>query len=430
MKKLFFISLILLSCATLYAQDTKVTTGVVAYDQGDYDRAVDALETGLSDLSSVKSKNIPKGFYYYGKALIGQFQQAVMNKDNAKAEQLTGNLMKAHEAFKSAKQYDDGKWGDKVDAELQLLFSSFLQGGLQALNTSYSATGSQKNELLESAKQYCKICTDINPNSYMSYDLLGQAELGLGDSTNAYKSFAMAGQKFQENQPDNPDVLIGYVYYRLALIDRYKNNDVDAALGSVAMGKKLVEQEWARMQDKLVNYTAQQQTALSTQYNSTIGDLSRFELDLLLNAPNKLQEALNKFEKAIKEEPTSYTIHIAYAQLLEKSDQEKAIVMYQKAIEIDPNNYHAYFNLGALYNNIASEYYKQANEITDYESAKPIEDKALEYLEKAYPQFQKADVIAPNDPTVLRALMQIAINLGKNDDYKRYKDALSAAQGN
>lgn len=429
MKKLTLTFFVLLFCLSLWAQDTKITTGVVHFNSGDYDQACAALGEALNNQSELKSKNIPKGYYYYGKALIRQLQQAATQQDNAKLEKYGGNLLKAHEAFKLAKKNDDGKWGDKVDIELNLLFSSFLQGGLQALNSSYSTNSQeQKNELLLAAKQYVGICTEISPDNYMSYDLLGQAELGLADSTNAYKSFSMAGQKFQTNLPSMPDLLIGYVYYRLALIDKYKNNDVDMALSHIEIGKKLVEQEWGRLQSNSSNYTEEQIAALNSQYTTTIDDLSRFELDILLNSPENLDKAITKFEKAIQETPNDYMMHVAYAQLLEKVDRERAVTVYQKATEIDPNNYMAYFNLGVLYNNIATEYYAQANELTDYESAKPLEQKAREYLAKAYPNFQKANIIEPTDAMTVRALMQIAMNLEKMEDYTRYKTALKALE--
>ena len=53
----------------LFAQmDTKVTSGVVAYDQGDYEQAVEYLNEALSEPNQLKEKNVPKAYYYRAEA--------------------------------------------------------------------------------------------------------------------------------------------------------------------------------------------------------------------------------------------------------------------------------------------------------------------------------------------------------------------------
>lgn len=423
MRKLTTLLIATLLSFNILAQDSKITTGVVAYQQQDYDGAVEAFEVGLKDESSVKAKNLPKGYYYLGKSLIYQFQKAAQEQDNAALDKYGNNLLKAHTAFKNAKKHDDGKWGEKVDKELGLLYNAFLTSAVGALNKATQLQGEQATTAYSETKKYLEICIEIDNSNYLGYDLLGQAELGLKDSTNAIKSFNKAAQAFITNPPSRADLLIGYVYYRIGLLERYMNNDLDKALTAIGQGKEIVEKEWERWQAMLVNLPDEQKQAVTEQYNNAKGDLSRFELDILLNSPSKLGEALVKFEKVAKEEPDNYTMQIAYAQLLENADPEKAIVVYQKAIKINPENSHAYFNLGALYNNIAAKYYNQANEL-DWEESEPLQQQAIEYMGKAYPNFQKVLEITPDDVATLRALAQLAISLDKVDDYKKYKDQL------
>lgn len=425
MRKLTTLLFASLLSINLLAQDAKITTGVVAYDQGDYAKAVEALTEGLQDESKVKPKYLPKGFYYLGKSLVNQLQQAAIQKDNEAINKYQDNLLKAHNAFKKAQSTDDGKWGEKVDKELSMMYNAFLTTALNLLNSANQLKGAEANQSYSEARKYLNICIEIDGDNYLSYDLLGQTELGLKDSTNAIKSFHKASQAFITNPPKRPDMLIGYVYYRIGLLERYMNNDLDKALTAVEQGKEIVEKEWERWQELLNSLPDEQQQTVTTQHESTVQDLSRFELDILLNSPAKMNEALVKFEKATKEDPDNYMIQIAYAQLLENVDAEKAIVQYQKAIKIDPNNSMAYFNLGAIYNNIAAEYYKQANEL-DWEESEPLQQKAIEYMGKAYPNFQKVLEITPDDVTTLRALAQIAVTLEKVDDYKMYKDKLKA----
>ncbi len=423
MRKLTTLLLASLITISLFAQDSKITTGIVAHDQGDYNMAVEALSIGLKDENNIKAKNLPRGYYYLGKSLIRQFQLAAQNQDTEAIAKYQDNLLKANDAFKKARKHDDGKWGQKIDRELSLMYNTFLTSALGILNTANQEPNSQ--QAYAKAKEYLDICIDINSDNYLSYDLLGQTELGLKDSTNALKSFNKASQAFLANTPIQPDMLIGYVYYRIGLIERYMNRDMDKALTAIGQGKEIVEKEWERWQEKLGSLSEEQQQQVSAQYQSTLQDLSRFELDILLNSPEKMSEALVKFEKAANEEPDNYTVRVAYAQLLENVDTEKAIVQYQKAIEIDPNKTMAYFNLGAIYNNMAAKFYKKANEL-DWEESEPLQKKAIEYMGKAYPNFQKVIEISPDDVSTLQALAQIAITLEKVDDYKIYKEKLKA----
>ena len=125
----------------------------------------------------------------------------------------------------------------------------------------------------------------------------------------------------------------------------------------------------------------------------------------------------------MKEDPQNYIKQVAYARLLEKVDQEKAISVYKKAITIDDRNVVAFFNLGALYVNRAAEVSQKAMETDDFEKAKKYEAEVNQHFKNALPYLEKAYRISPSDLTIIRALKQVTIYLEMTEDYQKYKEA-------
>lgn len=440
-----FCLLLVFAGSTVKAQsgDTKITTGVVAYNGQDYKKAIEALTVGLDKAESLKEKNRPKGFYYRGKSRLNYMRQLGQKMAAAgqdvdpttvlKEEEISfmeTALLGAYEDFKMARKWDDGKWGKKVDAEMLMMGGMILQGGATMLNGSFDdkLSPEEKMEAYKETIKYMDIAAEINPEGHLPYDLRGQAYLSLKDSAKAYESFSRAGEIFAEHEPTNPDQVIAYVYYRKALLDRYFKKDLDASLKAIEDGKVVLDKEHNRILDKKDKYQPNQIESLNEQYESIKGDLTRFELDLFLNFPDKLEEAVGKFDLAIVDEPKNYILHVAYAQLLEKLDPDKAVEIYKKATEIDPGKQIAFFNLGALYVNKGVEKYKQANDISDdFEKAKALQAAGDADYESALPYLEKALEAQPCDMQSINALIQICINLsasdeGYNDKYKKYKD--------
>lgn len=439
----FFLMLVF-GYQTVQAQgDTKITTGVVAYNQQDFGKALKALNTGLADISQLKAKNIPKGFYYRGMARLGYMRTLggkVANGGSlSEAEEAVMEtvVIDAYEDFRNAKKHDDGKWGKKVDQQLSVMGTMILQAGLTILNGTYDdkMTNEEKQVAYGEVVKYMDLAKESMGDNYMVYDLRGQASLNLGDSLEALESFKTAVNVFESNEPKRPDQLIAYVLYRKALIERYNSEakDLDAALASLDKGKELLKKENKRMMANKSSYTDEQVQAIQKQYTNAKEDLDKFELDILLNSPGKLQQAIDKFDQATANEPDNYILHVAYAQLLEKVDVVKAEEMYKAATRIDPKKHIAFFNLGALFVNQAVEKYKLANaEEKDFEKAKALQGEGDRLYAKAFPWLTQAQEIEACDRPTLDALKNICINLGSSDDeaeaakysaaYKKYKD--------
>jgi Tfp pilus assembly protein PilF len=432
MKKTAFLLglLMLMLGATAWAQDSKIETGIIAYQGGEFKKALDYLNQGLTNKSELSEKNLPRAYYHRGMTrlkVMGMDAQALKGQPTKEqAQALEDLLMGAYDDFKQAKATDNGKWGKKVDEALANMNVAFLQAGLAALNMTYdkAKTAEEKQEAFQGTLEAMNYAIEISAADYFPFDLRGQAKLGLRDSVGAHSDFGAAAKLIEGNTHTRTDLLIAYTYYRKAILERYNQNNVDAALKTLDMGKTMLDREWSKITAKKAEMKAEEFAKLQKQYDDAKEDLSKFELDLLLNAPDKLQEAIDKFKGAISKEPNNYVLHVAYAQLLEKvGKSEEAAGIYETATKIDPSKQMAWFNLGAMYVNKAVALYAEANKISDDPAkAKALQGQADELFRKALPFLQKANEIDKCDLETLRALLQLTINLQMTEEYSKYKE--------
>jgi hypothetical protein len=431
-KSIWLIVLLMLTLGTTaWAQNSKIETGIIAYQNNEFKKGLDYFNEGLANKAELSAKNIPRAYYYRGMShlkVMGEEARAMAGKEptEEQAKALEAHLLGANDDFKQAKATDDGKWGKKVaDAQNQYVNVAFLQSGLMAINMTYGkgVTPEQKAEAYKSTVEAMNYSVEIDATNYFPFDLRGQAKLGLADSVGAHADFASAAKLIEANTHTRPDLLVAYTYYRKAIIERYNQHNVDAALATVDAGKKALDREWAKFVAKKAEAKPDQFAKDQKQYDDCKEDLGKFELDLLLNAPEKLQQAIDKFKDATVKEPKNYVLFVAYAQLLEKVERlDDAAGVYEKATQIDPSKQMAWFNLGAMYVNKAVKLYAEANKITDNPTkAKALQGEGDELFKKALPSLQKANELDKCDMETLRALLQITINLQLTDEYSKYK---------
>ena len=100
-------------------------------------------------------------------------------------------------------------------------------------------------------------------------------------------------------------------------------------------------------------------------------------------------------------------------------DNKAAEADFNKALEIDPNNYDAVYGLGALYINTAADTLEWAEKNvppTDFTTFEKYQDLAKEYQTKALPHLEKALSIKPNDLQVLQILKELYYKTGKYEE--------------
>ena len=397
--------------------DHKVTTGKVHYDQGNFEQAIAAFDLALVDQSQLKAKNIGKAFYFRGKSKMQLISQAAQAKDQAKLTGYKHYFVESSQDLRQARKSED--YANDAERDLGFARQSLLQLGLNALTNVGNGSLNAENRIIHTndAMAFLKEASLVKED-YLVFDLLGQAMLLTEDSAMALKHFSKAIALMNLNTPLQPDIYFAYAYYRKALLERYHLRNNDAALQTISEGLDYLKDRKFEVSN-LDSPDDRQRLMLA--HGDARADLSSFELDILLNSPERRMEALKKFELATDQEPTNYIKHVAFAQLLEKVDLDKATTIYKRAITIDPSQHIAHFNLGALYVNQGVEWYKKANEATDLTLTAAHQSEGDDKFRLAKPHLEKAQEISPCDQTTLGALMQITLNLGLDVDYAKYK---------
>lgn len=424
-KSILFAAFMALVAAPAFGQagDTKIVTGVINFQNQDFEGAMKALDEGLADPSQVKPKNLPKGYFHRAKTRMMLMAQAAQKGDTVKLKSMENALFDVYSDYKKTLETDDGKWADDVERELKTFKFAVLQGSFGLLNMVYKkeVKGDDRKEALVMVVKYSDMLKEMDAKDWLSYDLSGQANLLAEDSTKALADFAKAGEVYTQNLPATPDLGVGYTFYRASVISRYHGKNMDKAYELLKSGKALIESENTRAQG-MTNLNAEMKAKKAEEYQDVRNDLRSVEMDLLLNYPEKRAEAVAEFKKAVETNPNDYIIHVAYANLLELEDQNKAVEMYKKAISIKPGEEIAVFNLGALYNNMAKSLLDQANETNDAVKAQGFKDQGNELLAKALEQFERCVEINPKSIGAVRAAKQVAISLNDMDKYKKYKE--------
>ena len=149
------------------------------------------------------------------------------------------------------------------------------------------------------------------------------------------------------------------------------------------------------------------------------------ELNSYLQA-GKSAEAEKLLAIAIEKDPTNHLLHYASGTIFEDlGKRDQAIEAYKKSIELKPEFWEGYFNLGAIYNNEAKRLQDIANNEKDnkkYEAGKKL---AEAQFNLALPNLEKALNLAPKDSPdllpLLKTLKQIYSLMGMSDKYNEMK---------
>lgn len=128
------------------------------------------------------------------------------------------------------------------------------------------------------------------------------------------------------------------------------------------------------------------------------------------------EAALNYIDIAKKEDPDNKSFYFAEGTLYDKMEKrDKAIEAYQKAIELDPEYFNAYYNLGVLHYNKAVSIFDKAAEEPDNEKYEELRKAGMEQLEKSLPYMEKAHEIDPTELTTMETLKTLYYRLKKED---------------
>lgn len=133
---------------------------------------------------------------------------------------------------------------------------------------------------------------------------------------------------------------------------------------------------------------------------------------------NQTEKLLESLEKAVVADPENSNLYFLIGKSHDDlGDKMAAEENYKKAAEINPEFFEAYYNIGAIYVNKASEYQAKANDLplNEVEKYNELTEQANAELEIAVPYLEKALELKPDDVPTLTALKEAYARLKMND---------------
>lgn len=166
---------------------------------------------------------------------------------------------------------------------------------------------------------------------------------------------------------------------------------------------------------------------------------------------NRLNELISKLETAIEKEPENLSLYSTmgnvydnlYQKANEAGEKEKAEEYFAQALkyytvdlEKDSTYFDAIYSVGALYFNKGAFFTVEENKILAdctkpacMKDADALRAKANENFNLAFPYFQRAERINPNDINTLIALKEILVRKDRFEDSNEIKARLENIQG-
>ena len=364
--------------------DNKIEMYKLKKDQKSLEEAKDALKLAKENIDPAitheKTMNDPKtwmyrGMIYYNDAML-PIDLDTLGKMNTESANIS------FESLKKAKELDVKKrYETDVDINLQNLYNLFFSQGATSYND----------------KDYVLAKSDLKA-AFAIQELKGTF-----DTTAA---FYVGLVSFMDKDADNtidymkkcdnvnfkdPRV---YIYWNRAL---KMKGDTAAALQVVQKAREKYPEELQILLEEAQIYLEK-------------GENEKLKTSLL---------------QAVKKDPSNANLWFLLGKTYDDDgDKVKAEEYYTKATEANPNFFEAYYNIGAIYNNQASELMKEANVLPLEESAKydKLIKEANAYLEKSVPWLEKALQIKPDDTYTLHALKEAYNKLKQYDKAKALGD--------
>ncbi|MEM6803545.1 MAG: tetratricopeptide repeat protein [Bacteroidota bacterium] len=395
----------------LFAQKSKITSGVLAVQGGKIADAIEKLELGLSKPELIKKqRDIAKGQYYLHKAYLQVARDTTLTDLRAahpdaifKAKE---NLQMAM-ANPEAKAMKNQSILDQADFNV---WAVLYNEGVSLFNGGNDAD----------ALKYFKAADEIYPKHFLTNRMLGSAQLmnkdTVGTVATLKKCFEIFDEKYVTGQtPETMKLLEGdeeykiskgqlsYLYQQLAVIYEAQGKTQDA-LDLISEGvERLPEDE----------------------------DIKRQELIIFQKHPDMLSQAEKKFDAALAKNPKDNNVRLVYASLLERAEKtEKAFELYSAAYDIDPENLQANYGKAAYYINKAAALSTARVEFDSDEELEKADAEIKDLLNEAYPYLLKLHELQPNEAEWLTQLVQITPKIGKTEEMSVYAKKLNEVLNN
>lgn len=370
MKKIILTLVAAAALHTASAQNSAVTNAILFQKQGTLDKARTEIDKAI-----VHEKTQGKAKTWYTRGEI--YEGIVASPIYGKAVPAMEGTKTAFDSYSKAITLEgkDSEYGKMATAKLDGLYGLALNSGVESYN------GKDFAKAMDSYR----MAQQIRPQDTTAY-------LYAAYASEANQDFAGAKEMYGKLQG------IGYktpqMYGRMLQIARQEKDDAGA--------RKVV-------QDALVAFPNNKGFMLE-------------DLNMELSA-GRGKEAIGKIERAIAADPTNSNLYAVLGSIYDQDKQPaKALEAYKKAVEVDPANFDANFNLGVYNYNKAADLYTKASKMSLAEynkSGKKFEADGKKYFQESIPYFEKALQAQPDDRTVISSLQKAYLRVGRPADSEK-----------
>jgi tetratricopeptide (TPR) repeat protein len=362
MKKILLSLVLVMSTASLFAQNQKVQSAILYNRHGELDKAQAAIDEAILN---PKTSESAKTWYYRGEiylSIFGSDQFSSLASDP---------LVTALESYSKSLVLDlKNDFSDDSRRKIGSAFNNIYNRGVER----YS-----KKDFVNALADFERLLVLTPGDTNLIFNAALASEK-LNDNARAVKYF---------NNLLAIDFKTAAIYQTLAQIMK-EEKDTARAIEYLAAGRKAFPNEVGLVIDELNIYMIQ----------------------------NRQAEIVTNLNEAIKLDPENATLYYAlgYAHDRQKNE-ELAALNYSKAIEKKPDYFEPYYNLGALYFNKTVEMLKEANKIP-FNQPKKYEEamvKVKASFEKAQPFLEKAHELNPADIDAMNSLQQLYVQTKQNE---------------
>lgn len=373
----------------LLGQNSKVVTAFNYMGDGDFDKAAQNIEPTITNESTA---NKEKTWRYRGDI----YSRIAMGTDPALKAKYPDALAKAIDSYIRANELDTKHdYKNENDQALTNLQITALNGGNDAFTKKeydQAIAGYRQSERI--AKAFGRVDSNAVFNSALAYEAKGDT----ASAITQYEECIKIGY-------DKPEI-----FRYLASMKKHAG-DLDGAIAVTRQGLRKYPENKELMLDQVA---------------------------FLLGA-NRTDEAEASVKMAIGKDPNNPVLYSVLGSLYDgkanpregtvgETDMVKWYDMaeqaYKKSIEVDPNFFDSYYNIGVLYNNRAAFEYDKCSKIKDdakYTACKVEADKI--YL-KTIPYFENAHRIKPEDRPTMEQLKKLYAKTGDTEKYNAIKKEL------
>lgn len=175
MKSLLCVFCVLISGFSI-AQQRYISSAIIAFSGGAYERSIKDINTALADESKLSDEEKSKAYFYRGLA------SKKMQQSNSESEVLSDPAIAAYKDFKKVESLGVDSWVQRSQKELQLLLIDLKIDARSKMNEAQASQSNRsKINLLSSALKDLNATITI-VEDYETYQMMGETYLAFGDT--------------------------------------------------------------------------------------------------------------------------------------------------------------------------------------------------------------------------------------------------------